>query len=570
MQTAEQEALGQELNDLASSMEDTRRLIEPEYLDIEKFVTPWLSPFQGDDARPPERLPIYDTTAIKANRRMGNGLMGFTMSPSIRWFLLGIFGRYGEPLNASDIPGAAHWLRLVEDCLFGIFARSNFYPQGAEMTSLCGAYGSPTMWANKPRFNGEAWSFMCQHPKSIWISENERKVVDTFRRKIRMQNKDLARRWRKTLGEESTLVKGWLDAPAAWTVIQHFVYPNDEFDPGKLDRKSKKVRSVYSTLDGEILEDGGMERSQYLNWRWQVTSDQVYSGSVSMDAMAGIKMLQQMQRTLAETAQMAAEPPVQAPESMRNKVRLVPKGITYYDKPEQRIFPLGVAGNYPITLDHYKNEKQSVEDFYYADLWLMLERSPTRMTAYEVSQRIGEKASVLGPVVANNQSEFADPLISMVFNTEMAAGRLPPPPASLRSYAGPDGKGVKIIPHYIGPLAMAQKRNGIMDGFMTAINAITPIAQIRQEVLDHLDFDKWVRIATVSSGAPEEVINGMDQVMQIRKGRMQAQQQAQQESMQMELAKNFKGLATSPGAGSPGMAIAKSLGINQPEQAVNG
>lgn len=570
MQSQADNDLGKQLMDLGSEMESVRSLIEPDYIQVQKFVTPWLTPFGDDTGNPPKREPIYDSTAVKANRRMGNGLLGFTMSPTTRFFLFGVFRSTGEPIVAADLPGVAHWLRLAEDCIYGVLARSNFYPQAAAVAGLAGAYGAPTLWCEPPRFDGDEWSFMLQHPKTIWFSENDRKQVDNHRRRLTMQGKDMIRRWAGSLGEKHKLVKEWAQAPEKSHVVFHQVFPNDEFDPGSIAKTKKKCRSVYFTPDGEVLENGGLDYSRYLTWRWQVDSDQTYPGSISMDAMADIKTLQQMRKTLMETAQQVAEPAVNAPESMRGKVRLVPRGINYYEKPDQVITRINSSGSYPIALEDYKYAVNNVDDFYYGNLWLMLERQPAsaRLTAYQVSQMIGEKAAVLGPVVANQNSEFGDPLISMIFNEEMRKGRIPVPPPALRSMMGSGGKGVKLIPHYIGPLAMAQRRNGIMDGFMTALSAITPIAQIRQEVLDHLDFDKWVRLATISSGAPEEVVNGMDQVVQIRQGRMQAAQMQQQNAMQMELVKNFKGLSTTPGAGSPGQGIAKALGLSQPEQAV--
>lgn len=563
MQSAEEKQLSQDLMDAGSEMESVRQLVEPMYEDVRKYVTPWMTSIKDDTDNPPPRVPIFDSTAVKANRRMGNGLMGFTMNPSTRWFIFGLFGRYGEPLVAADIPGAAHWLRQVEDAIFGIFSRSNFYQQAAAVTSLAGAYGAPTLWCEPPRYDGQAWAFINQHPKQVWFSEDDRKWINHHRRSFWLSNRDCLRLWSQSLGDEHVLVKGWKNAPAGKTKIFHHVYPNDEFDPGSLGKRKMKLRSVYLTSGGDILENGGLDYDRNLTWRWQVDSDQVYPGSPAMDAMPDIKTLQQMRRTLLQSAQQFAEPPVNAPDSMRNKVRLAPGSINYYDKPENVVSRMSAQGNYPIPEDSYRNAVKDVDDVFYGNLWLMLERqsASARLTAYQVSQMVGEKANVLGPVVANHQSEFADPLISLIFNVEMKAGRLPPPPIGLRSRAGVDGKGIRLIPHYIGPLNMAQRRNGVMDGFMTALSAITPVAQIRAEVLDHLDWDKWVRMVTVSSGAPEEVVNGMDRVMAIRQGRLQQAQANQAREFQLEMLKNLKGLNQAPEDGSMGASLNRTLGI---------
>jgi hypothetical protein len=561
--TASTSSKSSDLIELRDELINIRRLRDPIYQDVVKFVYPALSGWWTKDLLPPSRQPIWDDTAIKANRDMGNGMMGFTMSPSIRWFVMGLFGQYGEPIRAADIPGAAKWLRQVEDCLFRIFATSNFYDQGADMMALAGAFGSPTMWCEAPAFHGDLWSFQCQHPKSIWFDENERKVVDTHYRQVRLKARALMRLFPDVQFDNPKVWKEWNDAKGAWHNIEHLTFPNDEFDPGRIDKKAKRFRAVYMTEGGDILEDGGMDESRYLTWRWQTTSDQVYSESVSMDAMASIKILQQMKRTLIENAQLSTEPPILASQGLQNKLRIVPRGQNFIDSVNQKIEPIHVAGPYPVTDAAYQALKLDVQDFYFGDTWLMLERQKQRMTAYEVSQRIGEKSAILGPILARQQSEFADPLITMIFREEAKAGRLPPVPPALKAM-----KGLKLVPHYVGPLAVAQKRNGIMDSLGTALQAIVPIAQVRQEVLDNLNFDEWVRVVMESSGAPGEVVNVAENIQAIRAGRAQAQAQAQQAELQQTMAQNFKGLSTAPEQGSPGYALAKALGINQPEQSV--
>ncbi len=549
--------------DLGQQMESVRSLIEHRYRDVEKYVTPWLTPFDDHEGNPPTMEAIYDHTAVNACNTMGNGLTGFTTNPAVPWFILGLFGRWGEPLEASEIPGAAHWLRLVERCIRGVLARSNFYPQAASMAVQAASHGSPTMWCDPPLYDGQPWSFQTQHPKSIWFSENDRKEVDNHRRRFRLQNKDLIRRFGKALGEEHSTYKQWAAAPAAWTTVYHQVYPNDEFDPSSISTTKKKIRSVYMLGDGCILENKGLDFDRYLTWRWQVTSDQTYSTSVAMDIMSGIKTLQQMKKTITEVAQQQAEPTLTAPDDLRGKVRMAPRSIIYTTRDSQRVERLNLSGNFVWTEQAYAAERAIVGEAFHEDLWKMLaqQSAASRMTAFEVSQRIGEKANALGSIIANHNSEFDDHLISMIFNVEMKAGRLPPPPVSIKSMAGSDGKGVKMQPHYIGPLQMAQKRNGVLEGFNTALQAIGPLLQMDQSNADHINFARWLRMAVASSGAPEEVINGMDTVVQIRKGRMEAIKQQQQQAQQQALMQNLKGLNQAPDPGSIGSALNRTLGI---------
>jgi len=563
-QSAELQKVGQEVLDLQKDLEDLRRPKDPMYQDVLKYVYPGLSNWTGEPGRAPERAQIWDDSAVRFNRLMGNGLMGFTMSPSIRWFSLGLFGKYGEPLKVLDIPGAASWLRSIEDAIYGIFSRSNFYSQAADMGALAGSFGSPVVWCDTPRVAGEDWSFQCLHPGHTWFSEDERKALTTYSRLVRMQGKSLAANFKKIEEEIPALWKEWKDSPRKWFKVFHVTHPNDEWAPGvRLDKKGKKFRSYYVTDGGDVLEDGGMDDSRFLGWRWQTTSDQVYGESVSMDAMASIKVLQQMKRTLTTAAQLAVEPPLMIPDHLRNKANLVPRGQNFYSRADQRIERVDLVGNYPITDAAYQNQVGYVADCYHANLWLMLDRqsAASRMTAYEVSQRMGEKAAALAPILARHQSEFADPLITMVYNVEMKAGRMPLPPPALRAYVGS-----RLVPIYTGPLAVAQRRNGVMDSLSMSLAALSPIASIRSEVFDHLSFDGWVRTVMETSGVPGEVVNDPEAVMQIRQARIQQSQAAQQQQAQLDFMKAYKGLTRAGEPGSPGKALAESFGITQPEQ----
>ena len=562
-QSEADKALGRDLMDLGSEMESVRSLIEPRYRDVEKYVTPWMSPFDNHEQLPPTMEPIYDHTAVNACNTMGNGLTGFTTNPAVPWFILGLFGKYGEPLESAEIPGAAHWLRLVEHCLMGVMARSNFYPQAASMAIQAASHGSPTMWCDPPKYDGQAWSFQTQHPKSIWFSENDRKEVDNHRRRFQLQNKDLLRLFGAAMAGYPALVAEWKNSPAKWTTVYHQVYPNDEFDPSSIASVKKKIRSVYLLGDGCILKNEGFDFDRYLTWRWQVTSDQTYSSSVAIDIMSHTKTLQQMKKTITEVAQQQAEPTLIAPDDLRGPVRMAPRSIIRTSRDGQKIERLNLTGNFVWTEQAYAAERAIVGEAFHEDLWKMLaqQSAASRMTAFEVSQRIGEKANALGSIIANHNSEFDDHLISMLFNVEMKAGRLPPPPPSIKSMAGSDGKGVQMRPHYIGPLQMAQKRNGVLEGFNTALQAIGPLLQMDQSNADHINFARWLRMAVASSGAPEEVINGMDTVVQIRQGRMEAIKQQQQQAQQQALMANIKGLNQAPEPGSIGSQLNRTLGI---------
>lgn len=551
---------GKEVIDLWNDMQDERRVYEKTYTEIARYVIPSLGTDWNINRnnRGPERATLYDDTAVHSNRILANGLMGNLVSPALRWMTLWLSGKISE-VNIQDIPGASAWLRKCEDYIYGVFASSNFYDQISDFFLQGGSIGTATMWAEPPVVADDRWVFFTLHPKEVWVGENHKKKIDTHIRRFEMQGKDLIERFGKGIAETyPELLREWQETPRKWFQVLHAVFPRKFRDPMMIDKKNKKYASGFVTIDGKTLEEGGMDSSRYLTWRWQTIGDQIYGYSPAMDVMPSIKASQQLRRSLLEASQMMVEPPMNVPESMRNRVNLVPKGLNFYSRADEIIRPIQMTTGYQIGLDREQAIMKQIQDGFYTDLFLMLERNQQRMTAYEVMQRTGEKTAILGPITARLQSEFLDPMVEMVIDEEIRKKRFPAPPPALQQYL----QGTKLNIDYTGPIAVAQRKNVIVNGLSQGMQIMAPIAQIRPDVLDNFNFDAWARLAMEGVAAPGEVINDSKSVAAIRQARLKQQQEMMKMQQEQALMQNYKGMAQAPEQGSPGMAIAKAAGID--------
>ena len=146
---------------------------------------------------------------------------------------------------------------------------------------------------------------------------------------------------------------------------------------------------------------------------------------------------------------------------------------------------------------------------------------------------------MLGPVLERLQNELLDPLIEMTFNRMIAAGIVPPPPQELQ--------GADIQVEFVSMLAQAQRAvatNGV-DRFMGSLGMI---AQMKPEVLDNIDADKWAESYSDMLGVDPELIVPGDKVALIRQDRAKQQQQlSKQEAMAQgaQTAKTMSGADTS-------------------------
>ena len=175
------------------------------------------------------------------------------------------------------------------------------------------------------------------------------------------------------------------------------------------------------------------------------------------------------------------------------------------------------------------------------------------MTATEVAERHEEKLLMLGPVLERLHNELLDPLIEITFERLLKAGVLPPPPEELI--------GVNLEVEFVSILAQAQRAIGAnsTDRFVGNLGAM---AQIKPDVLDKFDADRWVDNYADQIGVDPELIVGNEQVALIRQSRAEQQQAAaaaEQAAKAAETAAKLGTVQTGGGASNAGADIMNQL-----------
>jgi hypothetical protein len=374
------------------------------------------------------------------------------------------------------------------------------------------------------------------------IAQNYRGEVDT-----------IYREFQKTVGElvgefgidnvsptvKNLYERGTLDA---WVTIIHAIEPRSARDPSKRDSLNMAWSSKYFEIggvSGKYLRESGFKEFPAVVPRWSTVGGDIYGNSPGMEALGDIKQLQHEQLRKAQGIDYMTKPPLQVPTSMKNQmVETLPGGISYVDSSNPGG---GIKTAFDVRLDlsHLLADIQDVrgriDQAFYKDLFLMLASSPTsNMTATEVAERHEEKLLMLGPVLERLHNELLDPLIETTFTRMLAAGVVPPPPAELQ--------GVDLNVEYVSMLAQAQRAvatNGI-DRFVGNLGAI---AQIKPDVLDKFDSDKWADAYADMLGIDPELIVAGDQVALVRQQRAQAQAQAAQAEQMQQVATTARDLS---------------------------
>jgi hypothetical protein len=174
--------------------------------------------------------------------------------------------------------------------------------------------------------------------------------------------------------------------------------------------------------------------------------------------------------------------------------------------------------------------RREINESYYTDFFLILSQNMEKQkTATEVAGIQGEKAALMSSFYGRLTSEFLEPALEDLFETELRAGRIPPPPVGL------GGRTLRL--DMISPLAQMQRRYLMLGSAQQAMAEILGLTQFNPQVLDNLDLDQQVRNIAEAYGIDQRVILDLADVERIREARARREAALEQFALRQEAAK---------------------------------
>jgi hypothetical protein len=470
-----------------------------------------------------ERLPvdIYDSTAIDANQTLSAGLHGYLTNPSSRWFQLGLQNR--EITGEQEV---GIWLKIVEQKIFDVLNNSNFNQVIHEAYQSLGTFGTACVFEEADE--KEIVRFYNRPIGEMSLEEDYRERVNEVYRRFELSAKQAWDRWGESAGEgvKNAIEKKQFER---MFIYYHAVFERTERDAGKTDSKNLPYASIYVAKEkADIISEGGFNEFPFFCPRFNKVSGDVYGYSPTMVALADIRMLNAMSKTIIKAAQKIVDPPLILPHdgfllplnTNPGKVNFQLKGTS-----DDQIRPLATGGNIPIGLEMEEQRRTSIKRKFFVDLFLMLAAQTKNMTATEVNQRVEEKMLLLGPSLGRLMNELLDPIIFRTFSILLRQELVPAAPPSL------EGQTLRV--EYISPLAKAQRISEI-----TSLNGVLSLAaqmaEFTPDVLDKIDSDQAIEQAADIFGVDPRLIRDAEAVQKIRAAR--AEQQAQQQKLEQAAA----------------------------------
>lgn len=519
------------------SLKQERASWDSHWKDISEHVLPRAGRFFLTDRNDGKRRhnKIYDNTGTRALRTLAAGMMGGLTSPARPWFRLST----ADPDLAKAAP-VKLWLSDVTRVMLEIFQKSNTYRALHAMYEELGAFGTAAAVV-LPDFN----NIIHIYPLTV----GEYAIATDFQGNVNTLYREFEMTVAQMVGEfgmencskrvRDLHTRGSLDV---WVPIVHCIEPRVDRDPTKRDPQNMAWRSVYFEAGcerGKYLRESGFKRFPVIAPRWATSGGDIYGNSPGMESLGDVKQLQHEQLRKAQGIDYKTKPPLQVPTGMKNmEIDTLPGGVSYVDAANPSA---GIRTAFEVNLDlshllmDIQDVRERIRGAFYADLFLMLANSTSpQMTATEVAERHEEKLLMLGPVLERLQNELLDPLIEITFEAMIEAGVLPEPPQELQ--------GGNINVEFVSMLAQAQRAVGVnsIDRFVSAVGAV---AQVKPEVLDKVNADKWADLYGDMLGVDPSLIVPDEEVANIRQQRAQMVAQQQQLAAAQQTANTAKSLS---------------------------
>lgn len=510
---------------MLDGLKQVRSEYESDWKELGKYFAPHL--VRIDDTTKTKRSKwsnIINNTCLTAQRTLASGMQSGLTSPARPWFRMGI-----EDWELAESVRVREWLDDTTSRVQTALRRSNFYNTAHTLYGVLGVFG--TAGQLQTQDYEDILLFRALMTGRYWVGINHKGRVDRVIILTRMTVYQMVQSFGYEQCDPQT--RGAYDKSDYFHErdVYMAIFPNP-FARRTGERliqasNEKPFVSVHWVAGHNYpLKTSGYDRFPCQVPRWETTDDEPWGVGVGVIAIGDTKASQLKEREKAKGLQKLINPPVSAPNEMRQgqyPVSGLPGGVTYRPPSTnadqiQQLYQVNLPLQY--LMQDIAMDEQRINRAFYADLFLMLAQSDRRqMTATEVAERHEEKLIQLGPVVERLGNEFLDPCIERAFEIMVYHDQIAPPPEEIQD--------MPLKVEYIGMLAQAQQQVGI--GAIERFLGFTgTIAQYNPEVLDKVDFDQTVDEVGTILGVPSRIIIGDDAVAEKRAARAEQANQMTQ------------------------------------------
>jgi hypothetical protein len=538
-----------EIIELYDKLDGEKSTLKGHLQEIIDYMVPSAQGLYSDLSLGSKRMTkIYDGTAIRALRVFANGLYGNLTPLSTPWFALTCKNK-----SIAESANVMFWLSDTTERMRNAINASNAPLALHELYFAEGWAGTGIMYISP----GKRYSLNCEtfNVGNVCVTEDAEGVVDGVYRLEKFTARQCVQKWGNQCSAEIHKAYKGMEPNKLFDII-HAVYPRNDYDWAKKNAENMPFASQYiEKQSGNLLANSGYQEFPFVVPRWDKTTGETYGRSPAMDALPDVKMLNQMCYDNMRGIQKQIDPPILASkESNLSSTNTKPGGVIYHKSGEVPT-AFNTNGRFDVALEVEEQRRKAIKEAFYNDLFQLLAQDPTSdRTAYEISKRLEENLSILGPALGRQQTEGFDPFLSRVFAILLRQGMFLPIPRELA------GQGLSI--DYVGRLALAMKSQETQATGQT-LSFVGQFAEVRPEVLDNYDFDEIAQGTAQRTGMPIKYLVSPEQRDKVRQARAEAQEKAMQAEQEQALMSQLPNLGKAIEPNSPADALAKVMGAGK-------
>ena len=371
----------------------------------------------------------------------------------------------------ADDMEVTRYLEEVTKRLFAARYSANFDTEVQGCYYQAGKFGSMGMFIGERP--GQSLFYRGVPMKQLYFSENEFGVVDLVHRDWFWTARQAFQKWGNKLPQ--VIRTAAEKFPETEFRFLHVVKPRADADVSRRDYRGMAFVSYYVSYDTrEIIEEGGFRVFPYAVGRYDLSVGEVYGRSPCMTILPDVKMLNEMNRTTIQAAQLALLPPMLVHrDGILDAMRLTPGALNYGgvdDSGRALVQPLDLGANVRIGIEMMEQKRAVINDALLSTLFQILVDKPN-ITATEAMLRAQEKGQLIGPTGARIESEFLSTVLMREIDIMAAAGQLPDMPQQLAERGG------LFEIEYDSPLSRAREAEGGV-AILRTFEQLAPIAQV--------------------------------------------------------------------------------------------
>ncbi len=466
-----------------------------------------------------EYTNVVDPTGVMASVEMASGLSINLFPPGQRFYNVVMSDR-----RLNEIEGVKRALGMITEISHEKRANSNFMLQANETLRSISVFGTGNLFSEWTP--GVGLNYIDYDIGQYLIIENNKKHVDTMLIKYPFTARQAVAEW----GDKAPKsVKEAMKDEKNRNKIFWFIRitrPREKRNPSLTDDLNMPFETIdISIKDKEIIIEGGNLEFPYSVPRWTKSSNEVWGRGQGTFALPTVRMLQTMNKDLAECGNKWNDPPREVLDTFEGEVQVFKGALNWVTEIGSiKAIDEGVRGNFPITKDILEMYQDVVKKMFFNDVFVQLrDLKGDRRTTLEIRERLVEGLQRLGPPIGRLQEEWLSPLVTRDILLLMRNGQFPPLPPEMQ------GKAFKI--EYIGRLAMelkSQQARGWQQ--WAAVGAELDAVFPEDKPSDNIDIDGGYRRLGETLGVSVEDMTSVEE--RDEKRRVRAEQLAAQQALQ--------------------------------------